>query len=96
MTLLDVLTGLDHVQICTGYKHQGQRLDYFRADMDTLAEVEPIYETLPGWKQDLSACRRFEELPREAQQYVKRLETLIGAPIKMVSVGPEPRTTIMR
>ena len=96
MTLIDVLSGLDHVNICTAYKHRGQRLDSFRADMDTLAEVEPIYETLPGWRGNISGCRRFEELPKEAQQYVKRVETLIGAPIKMVSVGPERTATIMR
>ena len=74
----------------------GQRLDYFRADMDTLAEVEPIYETLPGWNGNISGCRRFEDLPKEAQQYVKRLETLVGAPIKMVSVGPERTATLIR
>jgi adenylosuccinate synthase len=96
LTLVDVLSGLDHVKICTGYKHKGARLDYFRADMDTLAEVEPVYETLPGWRGNISACRRFEELPKEAQIYVKRVETLIGAPIKMVSVGPERTATIMR
>ncbi len=96
LTLIDVLSGLDHVQICTGYKHNGQRLDYFRADMDVLAEVEPIYETLPGWRGNISAARRFEDLPKEAQQYVKRVEVLIGAPVKMVSVGPERTATIMR
>ena len=96
LTLIDVLSGLDHVQICTAYRHRGQRVDYFRADMDTLAEVEPIYETLPGWRGNISACKRFEDLPKEAQQYVKRVETLIGAPIKMVSVGPERTATIMR
>ncbi|HEY7088244.1 MAG TPA: adenylosuccinate synthase [Tepidisphaeraceae bacterium] len=96
LTLLDVLTGLEHVRICTGYMHNGVRLDYFRADMDTLAEVQPIYETLPGWTKDLSQCRRFEDLPFEAQQYVKRLETLAGAPIKMVSVGPERTATLIR
>jgi adenylosuccinate synthase len=96
ITLLDVLSGLDHVQICTGYRANGQRLDYFRADMDTLAEVEPIYETLPGWRGNLTACHRFNELPKEAQQYVKRLETLVGAPIKLVSVGPERAATIVR
>jgi adenylosuccinate synthase len=96
MTLIDVLSGLDHVNICTGYKYRGQRLEFFRADMDTLAEVEPIYETLPGWRGNISACRHFEELPREAQQYVKRIEQLIGAPIKMVSVGAERNATIMR
>jgi len=96
LTLLDVLSGLEHVRICTGYTHRGTRLEYFRADMDTLAEVEPIYETLPGWKQDISRCRRFDELPPEAQTYVKRLESLVGAPIKMVSVGPERTATLLR
>ncbi len=96
MTLLDVLTGLENIRVCTGYKHKGTRLDYFRADMDTLAEVEPVYETLPGWKKELTGCRRFDELPQEAQQYVKRLETLVGAPIKMVSVGPERTATLVR
>ena len=56
--------------------------------MDMLAEVEPIYETLPGWRGNITGCRRFEELPKEAQTYVKTLEKLIGAPIKIVSVGP--------
>jgi adenylosuccinate synthase len=96
LTLVDVLSGLDHVQICTAYKHKGQRLDTFRADMDTLAEVEPVYETLPSWRGNISGCKRFEDLPREAQQYIKRVEQLIGAPIKMVSVGPERTATIMR
>jgi adenylosuccinate synthase len=96
LTLIDVLSGLDHIQICTGYKYQGSRLPYFRADMDTLAEVEPIYETLPGWRGNISGCRRFEELPHEAQQYVNRVEKLIGAPIKMVSVGPERSATLIR
>jgi adenylosuccinate synthase len=96
VTLLDVLSGLDHVQICTGYRMHGTRLDYFRADMDTLAEVEPIYETLPGWRGNISGCRTFEELPREAQTYVKRLEYLCGAPIRMVSVGPERSATLLR
>jgi adenylosuccinate synthase len=96
VTLLDVLSGLDHVQICTGYRMNGSRLDYFRADMDTLAEVEPIYETLPGWRGNISGCRTFEELPREAQTYVKRLENLCGAPIRMVSVGPERSATLLR
>ena len=64
LTLLDVLSGLDHVKICTGYKYRGQRLDYFRADMDTLAEVEPIYETLPGWRGNIT---RLPPVRRAAQ-----------------------------
>lgn len=96
LTLLDVLSGLDHINICTAYKIRGQRVERFRADMDTLAEVEPIYETLPGWSGNITGCRKFEELPREAQQYVKRVETLMGAPIKMVSVGADRNATLMR
>ncbi len=96
LTLLDVLSGLEHIQICTGYRYRGKLLNGFRADMDTLAEVEPIYETLPGWSGDLSNCRRFEQLPPPAQQYVKRLETLVGAPIRLISVGAERSATLIR
>jgi adenylosuccinate synthase len=96
MTLLDVLSGLDHVQICTGYKYQGSRLPYFRADMDVLAEDEPIYETLPGWRGNISGCTRFDELPSEAQLYVKRIEQLVGVPIRMVGIGPERSANLVR
>jgi adenylosuccinate synthase len=96
LTLLDVLSGLDHIKICTGYRYRGQRLDYFRADMDVLAEVEPVYETLPGWNGNITGCRRFEELPKEAQTYVKTLEKLVGAPARIVSVGPERTATLLR
>jgi adenylosuccinate synthase len=64
--------------------------------MDVLADVEPIYETLPGWRGNISGCRNFAELPMEAQQYVKRIEQLIGVPVKMVSVGPERSATLIR
>ena len=96
LTLLDVLSGLDHIRICTSYKYHGQALPYFRADMDVLADVEPVYETMPGWNGNISGCRRFEELPSEAQQYVKRIEQLVGAQVKLVSVGPERAATLIR
>jgi len=96
LTLLDVLSGLEHIRVCTGYNHKGVRQDFFRADMDILAEVEPIYETLPGWKQDISQVRRWDDLPQEAKTYVQTLEKLVGAPIRMVSVGPERTATLIR
>jgi adenylosuccinate synthase len=64
--------------------------------MDVLGDVEPIYETLPGWRQDISAARRFEDLPTNAQTYVNRLQDLIGAPIRIVSVGQERSAIILR
>ncbi len=96
ITLVDVLSGIDELKVCTGYTIRGKKLDYFRADMDTLAEVEPVYETLPGWKEDISGVRNFADLPATCQAYVKRLEALVGAPIKMVSVGAERSATLMR
>lgn len=96
MTMLDVLSGLDHVEICTGYRLGEQTLPYFRADADVLAEVEPVYETLPGWRGNITSCRRFEELPPETQKYVKRVEQLIGARVRIVSVGPERSATLIR
>jgi adenylosuccinate synthase len=96
LTLIDVLSGLNEVKICVGYKHRGVAMDYFRADMDTLAEVEPVYETMPGWRGNLTGCRSFAELPKEAQNYVKRIEQLAGAPIKIVSVGPDRSATLIR
>lgn len=94
--LLDVLSGFDQIKICTGYQVNGEMLPYFRADVETLAEVEPVYETLPGWQADLSQCRSFDALPQEARNYIDRLETLIGVPIRMVSVGPDRSATLIR
>ena len=96
LTLLDVLSGLDRLQICTGYRYKGARLEYFRADMDVLEDVEPVYETLPGWHGNITGVRRFDDLPKEAQVYVKTLEKLVGAPIRMVSVGAERTATLLR
>ena len=93
--LLDVLSGLDRLRICTGYELGGSRLDYFRADMDTLADVRPVFEELAGWDQDISACRSYGQLPPPARAYVERIEELSGAPVRMVGVGPE-RSQILR
>lgn len=94
--LLDVLSGLDEVKICTGYKVEGKLLPYFRTDVETLQNAEPVYESLPGWQANLSDCKTFDQLPAEAKAYVKRLEELVGVPISMVSVGPDRTATLMR
>jgi adenylosuccinate synthase len=96
LTMLDVLSGLETVQVCTDYLYRGKRLEYFRADAGILAEVKPVYEELPGWKESIGDCRKFEELPQQAIAYVNRLEQLAGVPVKMVSVGPERAATLAR
>ncbi len=88
VTKLDVLDGFDQIQLCTGYRLGEQVLDYV-PDTLTQAQVEPIYETWPGWQQETGNCRTWEELPERARAYLKRIEELAGAPIRFVSVGPE-------
>ena len=93
---LDVLDSCETIQIATGYRLDGQIIDHFPASLDDLERVEPIYECLPGWQEDTSACRRFEDLPKAAQDYVNRIETLAGIPVKIVAVGPGREETIVR
>ncbi|HET7322145.1 MAG TPA: adenylosuccinate synthase [Longimicrobiaceae bacterium] len=87
VTKLDVLDTLPEVKIATGYRAAGTVLDDFPADLELLAEAEPIYETLPGWQCSTAAARRWEDLPAAARAYLDRLAELTGAPIWYVSVG---------
>jgi adenylosuccinate synthase len=84
---LDVLSGLETVKICTSYKLRGEIIDHYPANLNLLAECEAIYEELPGWSEDLTSVRHFEELPESAQRYVTRLSELTGIPIAIFSVG---------
>ncbi len=93
VTKLDVLSGFDDVQICTGYRFRGELLTTFPRFTADLAECVPVFETMPGWKQDLGACRSWSALPEAAQAYLTRLSKLVGCKIGMVSVGAE-RTAI--
>lgn len=88
ITKLDVLGGQDKIKICNAYAHKGEVLDEFPTSLKILAECEPVYETLPGWSEDIQSIRKFEDLPVNAQNYLKRIETLTGVPIDIVSVGP--------
>ncbi|MCD6303411.1 MAG: adenylosuccinate synthase [Planctomycetes bacterium] len=94
LALLDVLSGFDEVKICTGYRDpSGRAVEDF--DPAAMAGVECIYETLPGWKEDIHDARRFEELPAAARQYVERIEQLVGRPVGFIGVGPDRRQTII-
>ena len=96
LTKLDALSGLEELQLCVGYRLGDQVLNRPPARADELAQVEPIYETLPGWSEDLSGCRSFEELPEAAQTYVRRIEAVAGAPVSLISVGPERSQIFLR
>ena len=96
LTKLDVLGAVDTIQICTAYEADGTRYDYVPGQQTAFHHAKPVYESMPGWNCDISDCRSFEELPREAQAYVERIEQLCGAPISIVTVGPDRDQTIMR
>ena len=95
ITKLDVLGGLDELKICTGYRHGDQSLDAFPASLDQLAQCTPIYETLPGWREDISGIRRQEDLPINVRQYLSRIEALTEIPVQIISVGPGRDQTIV-
>jgi adenylosuccinate synthase len=92
--LLDVLSEVDEIGICTGYELDGRRLDYFPTDAFLLERCQPVYETLPGWRTDVSAARRIADLPAAARRYVERLSQLLELPVTIVSVGPDREQTI--
>jgi adenylosuccinate synthase len=96
LTKLDVLSGLEEIKVCTGYRMNGSPIRYADVDAYGLEEVEILYETVPGWTEDISAARSFEELPYNAQAYVKRVEEAAGVPVKWIGVGPERDATIRR
>ena len=95
ITKLDVLDGLESVKICTGYKYQDKLITNFPASLDVLAGCKPVYETLPGWTEDISNIRKLEDFPPNARIYLNRISELIETDIQIVSVGPDRDQTIV-
>lgn len=96
LTKLDVLSGLERVPVCVAYDVDGFRTDHMPMTQTGVHHAVPVYEELPGWSEDISRCRAFDELPLNAQKYVERLEELSGARISAVGVGPGREQTIVR
>jgi adenylosuccinate synthase len=92
--LLDVLSDLPEIRIAVAYELDGQRLDHFPTDAFVLERCRPVYETLPGWHQDVSTARRLTDLPNAARRYVERLGELLGRSVTIISVGPDRAQTI--
>ena len=95
LNLLDVLTGLKTVKICTSYKLDGKQIDYYPASLKELDRCEPVYEELPGWDEDITGVKKFEDLPINAQNYLKRVSELSDTPLATVSVGADRIQTII-
>jgi adenylosuccinate synthase len=95
LTKLDVLDGLDELKICVGYRLDGRELDFLPAEQSAQARVEPVYETMAGWKETTRGARTWAELPAQAIKYVRHVEELIGAPVAMLSTSPEREDTIL-
>ncbi|MBC7940196.1 MAG: adenylosuccinate synthase [Chitinophagaceae bacterium] len=95
ITKLDVLDGLPEILVCTGYRLGGEVRDVLPLDADEIAACQPIYETLPGWTETTAGVTHWELLPVNARRYLERMQTLIGAPIDMVSTGPDRVHTIL-
>ena len=93
--LLDVLSGMDEVKICTAYECEGKILSSPPSTISRLEQCRPVLESLPGWKEDITGIRRFEDLPENARNYVRRIEQLTEVPVGMISVGPDRNQTIM-
>jgi adenylosuccinate synthase len=96
LTKLDVLSGLEKVPVCVAYEVDGRRCDEMPMTQTDVHHAVPVYEELPGWWEDISACRTFDDLPRNARDYVLALEGMIGAPISAIGVGPGRDQTIER
>ena len=92
--LLDVISALPEIKICTAYEIDGQRVTQFRSHVDDLRRAIPVYETLPGWQQEITEARRMNDLPDNAHRYLKRISELVGRPVEVVSIGPDRKQTI--
>ncbi len=93
---LDTLSGIDELKVCVAYECDGKRVEHFPADIDELAKCKPIYESVKGWSEDISGAKKFEDLPENAQKYIKYVEKQIGCRISIIGVGPDRTQSIYR
>ncbi len=91
---LDTVAGMESINICIGYRRAGKAVNGLPADAYEYEEIEPVYETLPAWDEDLRQCRRLDDLPANARNYLNKLSEAVGVPVELVSVGPSREQTI--
>ncbi len=93
---LDILAGFGEIQIATAYRLDGKLTHDFPMTLAEIERAEPVYEALPGWSENIRECRRFEDLPQNARDYVERVESIVDVPVEILSVGPGRDETIAR
>ena len=96
LTKLDILSGLDELKLAVAYEIDGQRYEYPPVTNELLLRAQPIYESLPGWREDIGGCREFDQLPQAAQRYIERVAALCEVPINSASVGPERDQLVLK
>jgi len=96
MMHLDTLTGLKELKICKAYRLGDKLTTFFPANLDRLARAVPVYDSLPGWDQDITGATRFDQLPRQAQDYIRRIDQITGRAITIIGIGPRRTQTIFR
>ena len=96
LTKLDVLDGLEEVNICIGYQGPDGKALECAWDADSYSEVTPVYESVPGWSESTIGVKKLEDLPANARAYLKRIEEVTGAPIDIISTGPDRAETIVQ
>jgi len=98
LTKMDVFDAFDEIKICTAYKDKrdGKIYKYYPTNINMHKYLEPVYETMPGWNSNISGVRSYDDLPKDAREYVEKIEKLVGVPVKYISVGPEREQTIFR
>ena len=95
VTKLDVLSGFNEIPVCVAYELNGRRVEDFPASFEDVGRITPIYEKLPGWREDLTGCRSMDELPQEARNYLSFIESQVGADVVLVSLGPARKQSII-
>jgi adenylosuccinate synthase len=95
VTKLDVLAAFEEIKLCVGYEYEGERYEDYPNNQTVFNRCRPVFESLPGWKEDIGGARTMDDLPKEARAYVETLEELVGTPISWISVGPQ-RDEIVR
>ena len=95
MMKADVLSGFDTLEVCTKYLYKGEEIDHLPYNIEP-QNIQPIYQQIKGWNQDLTKMTSFAELPQELKEYISFIEKEVGVPVKIVSVGPDRTQTIMK